>query len=573
MDQVDNIIETAPDSALTILESINVGGMAPQKEKARYAILKSMAYDKNYIDTISFEVIQPAIDYYLKKGNPDEKLRTLYYQGRIYQNRNEDEEAMKCFIKATELKDEITDSLILGRTYDIESILYFKQRRIESYIKNAILAANIYDKLNKHDFKQSCLLNALEGYIILNNREQADSLMKIIKYTYRPDDDYSYTFHHNQIIYGNEYFTDSHLKNLLDSLSIYPSNNDIKLDLAIGYSKIGLKSKALSYLDSVKKGKLDEGLKYYSIESTVLENSQDYNGSLKALKSYIKESDSLVSDLLSRDILFVEKKYALEKSIIIEKQRKKDIINYSLIFGLILCMLITLVSLRLRVVKIRKLKAEKEQFQLANKLKIAGEENNKIKREKDSIEEEKLKLKKEVIILNTENEKIKTERNTLNLESENIRKNLERLITEREQLTQIIEKQAQISSDFKELVKDRLDILNALISSHLSVSRDYLKTSNNLLQKATKDKEKFLETTKLLYISLYPEFMRMLETKGLSELEIKYICLYALGLKGKDIGEYLQTKRHYIISSEIRSKLGLSQNDTNLGLFIASKLR
>ena len=36
----------------------------------------SMALDKNYIDTTTFDIIQPAIDYYLSKGNADEKLRT-----------------------------------------------------------------------------------------------------------------------------------------------------------------------------------------------------------------------------------------------------------------------------------------------------------------------------------------------------------------------------------------------------------------------------------------------------------------------------------------------------------------
>lgn len=46
--------------------------------------LMFMALDKNYIDTTTFDVIQPAINYYLKEGTSDQKERTYYYQGCIF---------------------------------------------------------------------------------------------------------------------------------------------------------------------------------------------------------------------------------------------------------------------------------------------------------------------------------------------------------------------------------------------------------------------------------------------------------------------------------------------------------
>ena len=36
-------------------------------------------------------------------------------------------------------------------------------------------------------------------------------------------------------------------------------------------------------------------------------------------------------------------------------------------------------------------------------------------------------------------------------------------------------------------------------------------------------------------------------------------------IKGKEIGEYIQIKRHYHTSTDIRKKLGLKEDDTNLG--------
>lgn len=67
--------------------------------------------------------------------------------------------------------------------------------------------------------------------------------------------------------------------------------------------------------------------------------------------------------------------------------------------------------------------------------------------------------------------------------------------------------------------------------------------------------------------------MKYLDEHGLTESELNYVCLYAIGLRGKDIGEYIQIKRHYHISSDIRKKLGLKEDDTNLGLHIRNLMR
>ena len=75
-----------------MLEGIGEDDLGSREEKAKYALLMSMALDKNYIDRTDFDVLQPAIDYYEDHGSATDKLRTFYYQGRIYYNRGEAEE-------------------------------------------------------------------------------------------------------------------------------------------------------------------------------------------------------------------------------------------------------------------------------------------------------------------------------------------------------------------------------------------------------------------------------------------------------------------------------------------------
>lgn len=86
------------------------------------------------------------------------------------------------------------------------------------------------------------------------------------------------------------------------------------------------------------------------------------------------------------------------------------------------------------------------------------------------------------------------------------------------------------------------------------------------------DREEFLRSTKILFEENHPRFTAYLAGKGLTDWEIGYCCLYTLGLKGKDIGEYIQKKRHYIISHEIRQKLGLDEHDTNLSIYLRELL-
>lgn len=111
LDHAEALMETHPDSAMAILETIDQATLYSKPAQARYALLMSMALDKNYIDTTDFKVLQPAIDYYLSKGTPNEKLRTYYYQGRIFQNQGDRDNALNTFAKAIDVAPQCSDSL------------------------------------------------------------------------------------------------------------------------------------------------------------------------------------------------------------------------------------------------------------------------------------------------------------------------------------------------------------------------------------------------------------------------------------------------------------------------------
>ena len=77
-----------------------------------------------------------------------------------------------------------------------------------------------------------------------------------------------------------------------------------------------------------------------------------------------------------------------------------------------------------------------------------------------------------------------------------------------------------------------------------------------------------MNSTREAFAVTNPKFIDYLRSHDLTDEEINYLCLYAIGLRGKEVGEYIELKRHYNVSSEIRHKLGIDEHETNLALYI-----
>ena len=86
LDQIDLMMNDHPAEALSSLDSIDHTKIRSPRLRARYALLHSIALDKNYIDLKSDSVISPAVQWYSRHGNPYDKARTYYYKGRVEYN-------------------------------------------------------------------------------------------------------------------------------------------------------------------------------------------------------------------------------------------------------------------------------------------------------------------------------------------------------------------------------------------------------------------------------------------------------------------------------------------------------
>lgn len=299
MDMAKNLMNTKPDSALTILENIPVTNIKGKEIAARYALLKSMALDKNYIDTTTFDVLQPAIDYYLKKGSPDEKLRTYYYQGRIYQNQGDDDSAMQSFLNGRDLKQVVTDSLLLAHTLVAQGTLYLKQYKINEFVQNNIEAARLYGAIGKGIFEIKSYTNALDGYVMLNNQSPADSLLSIcIPLVQKNPDGEVYLFT-SLLTYTIKFSSPDDLKSFLDKYQDFELSKDETMNFARGYSKIGEYDKALNILAEISPAAFTmDSLKYASVKFNILDEQGKYKEALHSYKEFSAMLERYQSELI-----------------------------------------------------------------------------------------------------------------------------------------------------------------------------------------------------------------------------------------------------------------------------------
>ena len=513
-------MDAKPDSAIVVLENIPASSVKGKEAAARYALLKSIALDKNCIDTTTFDVLQPAIDYYVKNGTPDEQFRTYYYQGRIYQNQGDDDSAMRSFMNGYDLRHGVTDSLLLAHTLVAQGTLYFKQYKINDFVHYNMEAAKLYEAIGKDILAIKSYTNALDGYIMMEDKSAADSILSICVPLVQKNPDGEAYLVPSLLSYTIGFCPPDDIKAFLDEYQNMELTTDETMIFAEGYSKIGEYDKAMTIISNINPAENTwDSLKYASIKIDILERQGKYKQAFTLYRDYSASLEHYQKELLSHDLLFSDKKHQLEMKNLIEIQDRDRIIWGTLcgIFGLVI--LVGWLYYRGYLSKTKRILAEKE---------------NK----------------------------------NLRLEQENLRLEIDQLENERDNLKELQKEQSELAKPIKDVIKSRLNLLNGLLAKEITNNDRYAEPYNKWIDTVRNDKKKFMDSTRLAFAASHPKFMEYLEQHGLSTDEINYLCLYAIGLRGKEVGEYTQMKRHYIVSHEIRKKFGIDEHETNIGLYI-----
>ncbi len=411
--------------------------------------------------------------------------------------------------------------LTKARVYVAQGVIYNSLYEWEKQCDVTLKAAEIFKEADRPESYVNCILKVISCYIRLGDNEKCEKYYEVCReYLDDISTEMLGSYYSSYLTYLISIDDKQKIASLLDEYQrVIPGESIELLTVVSAYLQIGELDKAVEAIDKFDKETADQNQlkKYLILQTELYENKQDYRKSLEAYREYNVLNDSIVFSILEQDTQFIEERHALELKALKERESKNRTILWSAFVMLALLAVIFYIRFRLKINRMEKALAEQEA--------------EKYRRLYLQIEEEK------------------------------------------ENLTELLSQNEELDPGMKEAVSNRLKLLNQFFAAYITGNRDLDKKANKEIEKLLSDKEVFMSSTRLAFAGSHPEFIRHLESCGLTEWEINYCCLYALGLKGKEIGDYIQFKSHFNNSSEIRKKLGLTEHDINLGTYIRNLLK
>lgn len=522
LDKAEEVMETEdPAVVRTMLNSINTEELNTRRLKARYALLYSQVLDKNYIDLTSDSIISPAVRYYRHHGSAEDKLKTLYYLGTIKKNAGDNEGAMRCYIEAERYVPRNENLLMSGRLYSAKKALNYNLMLFDGALHDAIKAAEYFKSANDYYRHSKELINAANISLILrdtiNSQKYLDSLHNLIPYMSESSKGQYYGIRLDAVHEDSTKLLSSILYEYLSQIS----HDDIDwLSVAQAYFYINQPDSALV------------AARLYAERNIHHSNEQRYNLTMamiyQTLKNYKLANDywNLYTDLEFKKtfaIIHDDTKYT--------EERLRAQLKHTQLLLLLMLSSITIAAICLIAASL--IKRNKKRIKQTKSANLSLAKRNM------ALEEAKLNLQEKNASLQNEYNKLLSELINSSTDNEVLRKQVE-----------------EGMSTFHKLI--------AYYISHKNISKSVETELNHIIE----NKEQLLSGLMSYTSTMYPEFSKYLKEHDLSEQEIDICNLYVLGLLGKEIGNYLNLSRHYNISSDIRKKLGLTEHDTNIGIYL-----
>ncbi|UVQ45825.1 tetratricopeptide repeat protein [Parabacteroides faecis] len=186
----ESLMQRFPDSALAVLDSMEVPSPSDKFQYATWCLLITQARDKNYVKHTSDSLINIALTYFEKQDNPVRKATALYYEGRVNHDLNNAEEATDYYLRARDAAKNTTDyrllcliNIHLGTLYAYRGLADLALKAYENaydysiQLKDSTLISNSYSCLGRVSTLNNDWTKGLDYYKkAIGIAEQAGSL-------------------------------------------------------------------------------------------------------------------------------------------------------------------------------------------------------------------------------------------------------------------------------------------------------------------------------------------------------------------------------------------------------------
>ena len=527
---VASFIEERPDSALTILDTMDSFSLTTSALKARHSLLLAMARDKNYIDDTTDSIIAPAVSWYRRHGSADEKLLMNYYRGRIAMNAGDYETAMRWFADGSRFSEKARNKVWSGRLCNAKSQVYQHLFDSSSAIDAALRSADYYAAAGELSRYYDAINNVACVYEQLLDTANALHYLGILRDNWDDLDESQHSCYYAgmlSISSDKKPVLEQYLCDVNDEQVIY------WVIVAKSYFETGNYEQASRALKMAEKYVGTQGLDYKWVNALVQEATGEYRSAAKSYREFIGANGNNNIDIFESDTKFVEERIATNRTI-----------NHQLyiILIIVLSLMVSFLFGILLWVRHSSLKKIHKMSEKAHKA-----ETELLEKENRRLEEERIRAVRE-------------------------KEEYERMYNEavsRIELLERIKKEPRLGKGVRDVVDKYLSVLNKFIAAH--VSKTFDKDAKAELAALMGEQKDFLKSIGLAFSLSHPNFIGYLNKCRLNDWEKGCCCMFCIGLNNSEIADYLKRPSFKNDLTTIRGKLKVERR-TNIGIFLQKRM-
>ena len=530
LEDVASFIEERPDSALTILDTMDSFSLTTSALKARHSLLLAMARDKNYIDDTTDSIIAPAVSWYRRHGSADEKLLMNYYRGRIAMNAGDYETAMRWFAGGSRFSEKARNKVWSGRLCNAKFQVYQHLFDSSSAIDAALRSADYYAAAGELSRYYDAINNVACVYEQLLDTANALHYLGILRDNWDELDESQHSCYYAgmlSISSDKKPVLEQYLCDVNDEQVIY------WVIVAKSYFEIGNYEQASRALKMAEKYVGTQGLDYKWVNALVQEATGEYRSAAKSYREFIGANGNNNIDIFESDTKFVEERIATNRTI-----------NHQLyiILIIVLSLMVSFLFGILLWVRHSSLKKIHKMSEKAHKA-----ETELLEKENRRLEEERIRAVRE-------------------------KEEYERMYNEavsRIELLERIKKEPRLGKGVRDVVDKYLSVLNKFIAAH--VSKTFDKEAKAELAALMGEQKDFLKSIGLAFSLSHPNFISYLNKCRLNDWEKGCCCMFCIGLNNSEIADYLKRPSFKNDLTTIRGKLKVERR-ANIGIFLQKRM-
>ena len=326
MDSAEGVMWTRPDSALTVLESIDTLSLKTKAQRARYSLLYTMALCRNHFTIQDLCVIKPAASYYERHGSNDDRMKMCFYLGMAQYDTGDPESAIASYIRAKEYSSRSDNMMFRGIISSSISDVYLWNHNNSESISYCKEACDYFAQA-KDSFRLWNTTGLLANrYSNIGDWAKADSLYSI--FFSQPVHDSSIYARQLLNLAWNNIFkpgSDAHksidlFRTATDEYGVVPFLSDYCV-YAYASEIVGDHHTANDIIRQLEN--VDGSSTILKIwKYRIFKHRGDYKDALVCLEQSIDDRDSEVLETVDQSVALAQSDYYESKSLLLDKDRR-----------------------------------------------------------------------------------------------------------------------------------------------------------------------------------------------------------------------------------------------------------